>query len=156
MGTLTFAYGQMRPNQRIRSAQSILDLRERFDSPPRRAARRELAAGILQDPTSVEFTNYDVGFFFQLVRSMTRARILDRRMVWNAFGPWITGYHDSFTHPIDRIAQWRAETSDPLVFADFEWLAGEIARLDRWAVRGERTATGRSRMPATGSRARAA
>ncbi len=136
VGTLTFAYWQMRQNQRISSAQSILDLRERFDSAPMRAARRELSAGLLKDPSSVEFTNYDVGFFFQLVGSMTRARVLDRRMVWNAFGPWVTGYYYSFTHPVDRIAQWRAESSDPLVFADFEWLAGEIAKLDRTAVRG--------------------
>ncbi|MGA9838831.1 MAG: hypothetical protein WBF81_04460 [Thermoplasmata archaeon] len=136
VGTLTFAYWQMRQTQRINSAKTVLDLRDRFDSAPMRAARRELSAQLLSNDSTKDIENYDVGFFFQLMGSLTRERILDRRMVWNAFGPWITGYYYSLTHPADRIARWREQSHDPLVFAEFEWLAKEMVRLDRSVMRG--------------------
>jgi hypothetical protein len=130
VGTLSFAYWQMRQTQRINSAKTILDLRDRFDSPPMRAARRELSTQLLGPEVTTEIENYDVGFFFQLMGSLTRERILDRRMVWNAFGPWVTGYYYSLTHPVDRFALWREQSHDPSVFLEFEWLAKEMARLD--------------------------
>jgi len=130
VGTLTFAYWQMRQNQRINSAKTILDLRDRFDSPSMRAARREVGVQLLKEDAGKELENYEVYLFFQLMGSLTHERILDRRMVWNAFGVWITGYYYAMTHPVDRITQWREETHDPLVFLEFEWLAKEMVRLD--------------------------
>jgi hypothetical protein len=131
VGTLTFVYWQMRQSQRINSAQSILDLRGRFDSTSMRAARRELATELLTEQPTAELSNYDPLIFFQLVGSMTRERILDRRMVWNAFGVWVTAYFYGLTHPVDRIARWRSEGHDPLIFADLEWLVREVDRFDR-------------------------
>lgn len=131
VGTLTFAYWQMRQTQRINSAKTILDLRDRFDSPAMRISRREVASQLLRADSASELANYDVGLFFQLMGSLTRDRILDRHMVWNAFGAWITGYYYALTHPVDRIAKWREETHDPLIFYDFEWLAREMEKVDR-------------------------
>ncbi|MGC2289726.1 MAG: hypothetical protein WA688_07725 [Thermoplasmata archaeon] len=135
VGTLTFAYWQMRQTQRINSAKTILDLRDRFDSPAMRATRREVSTQLLAGDPKKELENYDVGFFFQLMGSLTHERILDRRMVWNAFGGWVTGYHYALTHPVDRISRWRKETNDPTIFHEFEWLATEMTKLDHSAVR---------------------
>lgn len=136
VGTLTFAYWQMRQTQRINSAKTILELRDRFDSPEMRASRREISTRLLAGNVTEEFDNYDVAFFFQLMGSLTRERILDRRMVWSAFGGWISGYYYSLTHPLDRVARWRSETHDPTIFLDFEWLSHEMRKIDTATLRG--------------------
>jgi hypothetical protein len=134
VGTLSFAYWQMRQTQRINSAQTILDLRNRFDAPPMRASRRELATQLLEEDGSKELGNFDVGLFFELVGSLTHERILDRRMIRSSFGTWVTGYYYLLTHPVDRVARWRTESRVPLIFAQFEWLVREVEKLDRSAV----------------------
>jgi hypothetical protein len=134
IGTLAFAYWQMRQTRRINSAQTILDLRDRFDRPAMRAARLHLSTQLLAGDATTEIEDFEVGLFFQLMGSLTRDEILDPRMVWNAFGPWVTGYYYFLTHPVDRIARWREESHDPLIFREFEWLAKEMDKLDRSTV----------------------
>jgi len=135
VGTLAFAYWQTRQARRINSAQTILDLRGRFDAPAMRAARRQLAAELLAEDATKEVENFDVYLFFQLVGSLTHEGILDRRMVWNAFTNWITSYYHYLTHPVNRIAQWRADAHDPSILREFEWLAKEMIKLDHQMVR---------------------
>jgi hypothetical protein len=131
VGTLAFAYWQTRQARRINSASTILDLRERFDAPPMRVARRQLALELLGEDANKEIENFDVYLFFQLVGSMTHEWILDRRMVWNAFNTWVTAYYYYLTHPVDRIVKWRTEAQDPTLLREFEWLAQEMIKLDR-------------------------
>ncbi len=134
VGTLVFAYWQTRQARRINSAQTILDLRGRFDTPAMRSARRQLAAELLAEDASKELENFDVYLFFQLVGSLAHERILDRKMVWNAFGNWVTAYYHFLTHPVDRITQWREEAHDPSILLEFEWLAKEMMRLNHIMV----------------------
>lgn len=105
-------------------------LRERFDSPRMRRARRELAtswlAGRVDDITSLEVLT-----FFELVGAQTNGRILDETMVWEAFGGWVSSYFWAMRNPEDRIGRLRAESKDPLVFFRFEWLYNRIAQIDR-------------------------
>jgi hypothetical protein len=51
--------------------------------------------------------------------------------VRKAFGTWITAYYTYITHPTNLIDQWRKESNDPQIFADFEWLA-------KWDIEFER------------------
>ena len=46
VGTLAFAYGQMRQTRRINSATTILDLRNRFEAPSMIAARRSKVSAL--------------------------------------------------------------------------------------------------------------
>ncbi len=131
IGTLSFAYWQMRQTSRINSARTILDLRDRFDSPTMRAARQHLSSVLLTHGPTTEIENFEAALFFQLMGSLTRDQILERRMVWNAFGPWVTGYYYFLTHPVDLVARWREESHDPQIFREFEWLAKEMMQLDR-------------------------
>jgi hypothetical protein len=131
VGTLAFAYWQLRQNQRLHSTSTLLDLRERFYGPRLRQARRTLSAWLLQADRVEEPDNWEVAIFFELLGSLTRSRTLEKRLVRNAFGTWITSYYTFITQPVDLLARWRAESNDPLIFADFEWLA-------KWIISQER------------------
>jgi hypothetical protein len=98
-----------------------------------RQARRELSTWLLRSDRGAEIENWEVGVFFELLGSLTRARILNKKMVWSAFGPWVSGYYVLMTRPIDLITQWRKEGGDPNVFAEFEWLAKQVLEMD-WAA----------------------
>ncbi|HTT16839.1 MAG TPA: hypothetical protein VMH49_05740 [Thermoplasmata archaeon] len=131
VGTLAFAYWQLRQNQRLHSATTLLDLRERFYSPRFLQARKELSAWLLQGERAIEPDNWEVGVFFQLLGSLTREGVLDRRIVRSAFGTWVTSYYTYCTEPVNLLQRWRTESSDPLIFADFEWLARAIIADER-------------------------
>jgi len=135
VGTLAFAYWQTRLTRRINSATTILDLRGKFEAPAMIAARRLLATELLAEDAAKEIENFDVYLFFQLVGSLTHERILDRRMVWNAFGSHVGAYYYFLTRPVDRISQWRREARDQTILSEFEWLAKEILKLDRAMVK---------------------
>jgi hypothetical protein len=138
VGTLGFAYWQLRQSQRLHSASTLLDLRERFFNPRMQTARRELSTWLLRPDRGEEPDNWEVGLFFQLIGSLTHTRALDKRLVWHAFGTWITAYYVFMTEPVDLIAGWRAESRDPTVFAELEWLARQMMELDARATHGSR------------------
>jgi hypothetical protein len=131
VGTLAFAYWQLRQNQRLHSTSTLLDLRERFFGLRMRQARRSLSTWLRADLRGEEPDNWEVAVFFELLASLTRSRTLDKRLVRNAFGTWITGYYSMIRQPVDLFAQWRKEANDPLIFADFEWLAREMIEMER-------------------------
>lgn len=134
VGTLAFAYWQLRQNQRLHSASTLLDLRERFYGPRMREARRELATWLLRTDRGEEIENWEVGVFFELLGNLTRSGVLDGRMVWKAFGSWVTAYYTLTRAPTDYFEKWRSEANDPLIFADFEWLARKCLEFDRGAA----------------------
>jgi len=136
LGTLAFAYWQLRQNQRLHSTTTLLDLRDRFYGPRMRQARKTLSAWLLLDDRGEEPENWEVALFFELLGSLTRSRNLDRRLVRKAFGTWVTGYYTRITRPIDLIGQWRKDGNDPLIFADFEWLAKQIIEEERRVAPG--------------------
>jgi hypothetical protein len=136
VGTLSFAYWQLRQTQRLHSATTLLDLREKFYSPRMCQARRELSGWLLTSDRGPEPDNWEVGLFFQLLGSLTHTGALDKRLVWSAFGTWISAYYVFARQPVDLLEQWRKESGDPLIFAEFEWLARQVIEFDRRAVRG--------------------
>lgn len=123
VGTLSFAYWQLRQAQRLHSATTLLELRERFYNPRMRRARREFSGWLLNKSRDDDSSNWEVGVFFEQMGFLTRSGVLDRRMVWNAFGTWVSAYYYFLTHPKDLITEWREEGKDPLIFREFEWLA---------------------------------
>jgi len=131
VGTLGFAYWQLRQTQRLHSATTLLELRERFYSPRLREARRELSLWLLRKDRGEEIENWEVGMFFELMGHLTRTRVLDQQMVWNAFGTWISSYYFFVTRPENLIERWRKESGDPLIFSEFEWLAHRMEIVER-------------------------
>jgi hypothetical protein len=131
VGTLAFAYWQLHQAQRLHSATTILELRERYYSPRLRQARRELSTWLMRPERGEEIENWEVTHFFELMGFLTRTRVLEKRMVWNAFGGWVSGYYTYVTQPENLIAKWRKEGHDPLIYAEFEWLAREMMEMDR-------------------------
>jgi len=138
VGTLAFAYWQLRQNQRLHSTTTLLDLRDRFYSPRMRQARRTLATWLIAADRGDEPDNWEVGLYFELIGSLTRTHNLERGLVRKAFGTWITGYYLFITQPVDLIARWRKESGDPLIFADFEWIATWIIERERRLAPGPR------------------
>jgi hypothetical protein len=132
VGTLAFAYWQLRQNQRLHSTTTLLDLRDRFYNLRMRQARKTLSAWLLTTARPEEPDNWEVALFFELLGSLTRSRNLEKGLVRKAFGTWITAYYTYITQPVNLIAQWRNETNDPQIFADFEWLA-------KWTIERERS-----------------
>lgn len=130
IGTIILMYWQTRENQRLNSANAVMNLRERFDSARMRAARRHLADHLLrqahQDIASVE-----VATFFELVGTLTHRKVLEHDLVWEAFGTWIEAYYWALRNPVDLIAQLRTTMSDPLIYHEFEWLHRRIIELNQ-------------------------
>jgi hypothetical protein len=130
IGTIMLLYWQVRVSQRLNSANAVLQLRERFDSPAIRRRRKALAERLLAGRHD-DITNLEVAAFFELIGSLTHARMLDRRLVWEAFGTWINGYYFALRNPVDVIGRARTALKDPLIMHEFEWLYGLIQRMDR-------------------------
>jgi hypothetical protein len=76
-------------------------------------------------------TNLEVGAFFELIGSLTHTRVLNRELVWEAFGTWISGYYTALRNPVDVIGRARTALKDPLIMHEFEWLFGLVQQIDR-------------------------
>ncbi len=130
IGTLAALYWQTRQAGRLNSANAVITLRERFDSPRLRKARRQTSERLLQNDLG-DITSLEVLTFFELIGAQTARGILDEEMVWEAFGGWISSYYAAMRNPVDRIQQLRDLAHDPLLFQKFEWLNRRIATLDQ-------------------------
>lgn len=129
IGTVLLMYWQTRQAQRLNSSNSIMSLRERFDSPHMRRARKHLSTRLIkgqhQDITSVE-----VATFFELVGALVHRDVLDDDLVWEAFGTWVAGYYFALRNPVDLIGKVRNDLQDPLVYHEFEWLNDRVNQMD--------------------------
>ena len=136
VGTVALLYWQTRQNYRLNSANAVMILRERFDSPRMRRARRSLASSWLSGKVD-DITSLEVLTFFELMGAQTASGVLDERMVWEAFGGWITAYYWSLRNPVDMIGDIRAKMVDPLIFHEFEWLYNRMIEIDRQLLGSE-------------------
>jgi hypothetical protein len=136
IGTVVLLWWQVRVAQHLNSANAVLTLRERFDSPALRR-RRKLLAQRLLDGRHDDITNLEVAAFFELIGSLTHAKVLNRELVWEAFGTWISGYYVALRNPVDVIGRARTSLRDPLIMHEFEWLFGLIERIDRKRIGAE-------------------
>jgi hypothetical protein len=130
IGTVVLLWWQVRVAQHLNSANAVLALRERFDSPAYRRRRRLLAERLLAGRHD-DITNLEVAAFFELVGSLTHSRVLSPQLVWEAFGTWISGYYVALRRPVDVIGRARTSTKDPLIMHEFEWLFGLVQQIDR-------------------------
>jgi hypothetical protein len=130
IGTLLALYWQTRQAGQLNSANAVIALRERFDSPRMRRARRQTSEHLLKNDLG-DITSLEVLTFFELIGAQTARRILDEEMVWEAFGGWISSYYQGMRSPVDRIQQLRDVARDPLLFHKLEWLSKRITYLDR-------------------------
>jgi len=133
VGTLILMYWQTHQAGRLNSANAVITLRERFDSTRMLKARRDLSQHLIKGEHE-EITNVEVATFFELIGALTHQKVLDEKLVWEAFGTWITNYYWALRHPVDLIARSRQELRDPLVFHEFEWLYERVMAIDRKMV----------------------
>jgi hypothetical protein len=130
LGTVVLLWWQVRVAQHLNSANAVLALRERFDSPAYRRRRRLLAERLVAGRHD-DISNLEVAAFFELVGSLTHSKVLNRELVWEAFGTWISGYYTALRSPVDVIGRARVATKDPLIMHEFEWLFGLVQQIDR-------------------------
>ncbi len=130
IGTVAVLWWQVRVAQHLNSANAVMALRERFDSPAYRRRRRKLAEHLLAGRHD-DIANLEVAAFFELVGSLTHSRVLTRKLVWEAFGTWIGGYYVALRTPVDVIGRARTASKDPLIMHEFEWLFYRIQEIDR-------------------------
>ncbi len=139
VGTLVLMYWQTRQTQELNSANAILTLRERFDAPRMRQARRTLSTHLVRG-THEDITSVEVATFFELVGALTHRKVLKLDLVWEAFGGWVANYYYALRHPVDLIGRSRNDLKDPLVFHEFEWLYNRILDTDRRMLGATHTA----------------
>jgi hypothetical protein len=130
IGTILLMWWQTRVSRILNSANAVLALRERFDGTQLRQARRRLAEQLLNGHHD-DVTNLEIGAFFELIATLTRNKVLDEELIWEAFGTWVAGYYHALRSPVDLIGRARTNLQDPLIFHEFEWLTERIAALDR-------------------------
>ncbi len=137
VGTLVLMYWQNQQTRELNSASSIMMLRERFDAPGVRRARKHLATRLLNNEHD-DITNLEVGAFLELIAALTHRKVLEEDLIWEAFGTWVSGYYWALRHPVDLIGRSRERLRDPLILHEFEWLALRIKRIDEaWGVRND-------------------
>jgi hypothetical protein len=129
IGTLILMYWQTRSSQKLNSANAVMALRERFDSPHMREARRRLSAKLLTKAPD-DLSSAEVPTFFELVGTLTHLRVLEPELVWEAFGSWVIAYFWALRHPVDLIGRIRQDLGDPLLFHEFEWLHQQVVTID--------------------------
>jgi hypothetical protein len=130
IGTVALLWWQVRVSQHLNSANAVMALRERFDSPAYRRRRKLLAEQLLAGQHQ-EIANLEVAAFFELVGSLTHSRVLNPKLVWEAFGTWVGGYYVALREPVDVIGRARTASKDPLIMHEFEWLYKLVQRIDR-------------------------
>jgi hypothetical protein len=130
VGTVVVLWWQVRVAQHLASANAVMALRERFDSPAYRRRRKALAERLLAGRHD-DITSLEVAAFFELVGSLTHSRVLNRKLVWEAFGTWVGGYYFALRNPVDLIGRARESSKDPLIMHEFEWLSAQVHRIDR-------------------------
>ncbi len=130
IGTIAVMWWQTYVARKLNGANAVMDLRERFDAPRMRKARK-LLSGQLLEGRHEDISAMEVAAFFELVGAMTRRKVLPRDLVWEAFGTWISAYYFALRNPVDLIERARSEFHDPLIMHEFEWLNGAISTLDR-------------------------
>jgi hypothetical protein len=130
IGTVILLWWQVRVAQHLNSANAVLSLRERFDSPAYRRRRKLLAERLLAGRHD-DISNLEVAAFFELVGSLTHSKVLNPELIWEAFGTWISGYYQALRSPVDVIGRARTASKDPLIMHEFEWLYGLVQQIDR-------------------------
>jgi len=130
VGTLILMYWQTLQAQKLNSANAVMNLRERFDSPRMRASRRHVSERLLKGAHQ-DISNLEVVTFFELVGTLTHRKVLEVDLVWEAFGGWVTSYYFALRNPVDMIGDLRREMADPLISHEFEWLYERIVQMDR-------------------------
>jgi len=130
IGTLLLMYWQTLQAQKLNSANAVMNLRERFDSPRMRAARRHISERLLKGAHQ-DISNLEVVTFFELVGTLTHRKVLEDDLVWEAFGGWITSYYWALRNPVDMVADLRQKMADPLIFHEYEWLYHRMVAIDR-------------------------
>jgi hypothetical protein len=129
IGTLFLMWYQTSQARAINSATSVMALRERFDSTQLRRARKYVAERLLHDKHD-DITTMEVAAFFELLGTLTRRKVLDHELVWEAFGSWISAYYWALRSPVDLIGLGRERMKDPLLWHEFEWLDKRIQQMD--------------------------
>jgi len=130
VGTLLAMYWQSLQAQKLNSANAVMNLRERFDSPRMRASRRHLSERLLKQAHQ-DISNLEVITFFELVGTLTHRKVLEDDLVWEAFGGWISAYYWALRNPVDMVGDLRTRMKDPLIFHEFEWLHNRVITIDR-------------------------
>lgn len=130
IGTLLILYWQTRVQQRLNSANAVVELRQQFDSPRMRRARHHLSSRLLNNQHE-DITSVEVATFFELVGALTHRKVLDEDLIWEAFGTWVVNYYAAMRQPVDLIGRARTSLQDPLVFHEFEWLTNRIQTIDQ-------------------------
>ena len=144
IGTIGLLWWQVRVNQHLNSANAVLALRERFDSPALRKRRRKLAEHLLAGRHD-DLTNLEVAAFFELIGSLTHSKVLRRELVWEAFGTWINGYYYALRNPVDVIGRARTALKDPLIMHEFEWVYNMVQTMDAKRIGKETNLEGATR-----------
>jgi hypothetical protein len=135
LGTVALLWWQAHVARQLNSANAVMELRERFDAPRMRRARRQLSERLLAGKHE-DITNLEVAAFFELIGALAHRRVLDRELVWEAFGTWTTGYYHALRHPVDVIGRARQELKDPLIMHEFQWLYQVTRNMDHGFVHG--------------------
>jgi len=133
LGTVILLWWQVRVAQHLNSANAVLSLRERFDSPAYRKRRKLLASRLLEGRHD-DVNNLEIAAFFELIGSLTHSGVLRSELVWEAFGTWISGYYTALRSPVDLIGRARTSLQDPLIMHEFEWLYHLVEQIDRKRV----------------------
>lgn len=116
---------QLRKQWLLHSASMVTDLADRFVSDEWRIYRMHCAGRFdaLQRGEIVDLSeDLPVLGLFEHIGHLVRRGILDRLMVWNKFGWYITRYYLAVTTHKDLIEHIRTREGDETLWEEFEWL----------------------------------
>lgn len=134
LGVITALFAvwwQMRKQWIMNSASMIMALTERFSSNEWRSYRIHCAAVIEahRQGEAIDLSrDFPVLGFFENMAHLVRRGILDKEMVWNKFGWYVTRYYLALTAKGNLIEHNRRSEGDKTLWEEFEWLNREMLR----------------------------
>jgi hypothetical protein len=137
LGALTALFAmwwQLRKQWLLNSASMVTDLADRFVSDEWRIYRMHCAGRFdaLQQGEEVDLSeDLPVLGLFEHIGYLVHRGILDRSMVWNKFGWYITRYYLAITTHRDLIDHIRKREHDKTLWEEFEWLNKDMLRIYR-------------------------
>lgn len=126
---IIIAFFQARQNRKILTANSIMNLNERYLSESMKRIRMDLSQSILDKK---EFVSEDLLRIFESIGNMTRKNVLDIQMIWNDYSRDIIFYYMSLRgYNRDYLKQMIIETRDETLYSEFIWLYNKMVSIEK-------------------------
>lgn len=123
---------QTRKQWLLHSANLVSELADQFTGDEWRVYRKHSAEALQRHRSggSIDLSkDIPVLGFFENIGHLVRRKAIDKLMIWNKFGWYVTRYYLALTEDEDLIDDIRTKERDPTLWEELEWLNREMLKI---------------------------